>query len=139
MTNMLRISDAASLAMHTMAVLARDPERMMSTHEIAQSLSVSENHLAKVRQRLAKAGLVDATRGPHGGFRLAGNPRDITLLKVYEAIEGEFRPGNCLLGKPACDGRNCILGGLVETVNTKVLEYLSRTTLADLAAATRPA
>ena len=134
MTNsILRISDAASLALHTMAYLAKSPDRMVSTHEIATALSVSENHLAKVRQRLAKAGLVDATRGPGGGFRLSRQPGAITLLEVYEAIEGEFKPAACMLHRPACDGTNCILGGLVASVNLQVLDYLSNTTLQQLA------
>ncbi len=130
---MLHISEAAVLAFHAMAMLARDPDRLISTHEIANSLSISENHLAKVRQELAKAGLVDAFRGPTGGFKLAKSPAEITLMEVFEAIEGPYRPSDCLLGHPACDGKNCVLGGLVESVNGQVRAYLSGTTLAQLA------
>ena len=86
--NMLRISEAASIALHTMAYLARNKDRMVSTHEIAGAMGLSENHLAKVRQRLVKAGLVEAQRGPSGGFMLSRPAEDITLLEVYEAIEG---------------------------------------------------
>mgnify|MGYP000879180062 CR=1 FL=1 len=132
---MLRISDAAALALHTMAILARAPDRLISTHEIAEMLDLSENHLAKVRQQLAKAGLVDAVRGPSGGFRLAKPPEEITLMEVYEAIEGPFHPSDCLLGRPACDGRKCVLGGLVQSVNGQVRQYLTETTLAQLAKA----
>lgn len=133
MTNMLKISDAAALALHTMAVLARNTHRLVPTHEIAETLDVSENHLAKVHQRLHKAGLVDAVRGPSGGSRLAGSPSEITLLEIYEAIEGTFSPMDCLLGRPACGGRRCILGDLVKSVNNQVRDYLAGTTLAKLA------
>ena len=52
MSTMLRISEAASLAMHAMLLLAKAPETILSTHEAATKLGVSEAHLAKVMQRL---------------------------------------------------------------------------------------
>ena len=129
MTNVLKISEAASLAMHTMAYLARHPHNTVSTHDIAKAYGISENHLAKVRQRLGKAGLVKATRGPGGGLRLARSSSEITLFQVYKAIEGTFEPTGCLLKKPACDGTHCILGSLIDSINTQVRDYLSQTTL----------
>lgn len=130
MTTLLHISDAASLAMHTMVFLAGHPDRLFSTHEIAETLGVSENHLAKVRQQLAKAGLVAATRGPHGGFKLARPADEITLLDVYEAVEGPVRPTTCLLVRPQpCDPEKCILRGLSEKVTSQVLDYFANSTL----------
>ncbi len=129
MANMLKISEAASLALHTMAFLAKADDRCVSTHEIAGTLKVSENHLAKVRQRLAKAGLVDAVRGPSGGFKLAKPAHTISLLEIYEAIEGPFKPNDCLLGRQPCAGSRCVLGGMTQSINRQVKEYLSETTL----------
>jgi Rrf2 family protein len=129
---MLRISDAASLAIHTMVFLAKSADRPVTTHEIASALDVSENHLAKVHQRLAKAGLVGAVRGPNGGFSLGKSPRQIKLLEIYEAIEGALEPSECLLGRPTCGRSQCIMGELVRSVNIQVSEYFSETTLFDL-------
>lgn len=133
MTSMLRISDAASLAIHTMAVLAQAEGRLVTTHEIAEELGVSENHLAKVRQRLAKSRLVSATRGPRGGFKLCEAPDKITLMRVYEAIEGEYKPEKCLLHKPVCRGKKCIMGDLVVRINRQVSDFLRNTTVSELA------
>lgn len=131
MTSLLHISDAASLALHTMAFLAGHPGRLVSTHEVAGTLGVSENHLAKVRQTLAKAGLVEATRGPGGGFRLARPEAEVTLLDVYEAVEGPIRPNRCLLGRhEPCDPSNCVFRGLVDSVTNQVLDYFAQVTLA---------
>ncbi len=132
MANLLKISEAASLALHTMVYLAAKNERLVTTHEIGEVLRVSEAHLSKVLQRLGKVGLVDATRGPKGGFCLAKAGEDISLLEVYEAIEGPLADTVCLLGEPVCQGNECILGGLLETVNRQAREYLAGTTLADL-------
>jgi len=123
------------LAMHTLALLtARNGERM-PTGRIAEALGASEAHLAKVMSRLTRAGLVSAVRGPGGGFVLAKPPERIALIDIYEAIEGEMPAGGCLLGKAACPGGRCVLGGLVRSVNEQVKEHLQRTKLTDLAVA----
>jgi Rrf2 family protein len=132
MSNLLRISDAASLALHTMVFLAGETDDLVSAHRIAAALCVSENHLAKVCQRLARLGLISAVRGPKGGLRLARPAEKITLMEVYEAMDGPLRPGNCLLGGRPCGRRACILGDLMDTVNREVVRHLSGTTLADL-------
>ncbi len=63
MANLLKISEAASLALHTMGYLAANDRRLVTTHQIGEVLRASEAHLAKVLQRLARVGLVDSTRG----------------------------------------------------------------------------
>jgi Rrf2 family protein len=132
MPNTLRISEAASLAMHTMALLASRPQRL-PTGQIASVLGASEAHLSKVMQRLAKAGLVRSLRGPKGGFALARPAERIALVEVYEAIEGPLADSKCLLGRPICGGTRCILGRLLGSVNRQVRQYLEATTLNKLA------
>ena len=132
MSHVLKVSEAASLAMHAAVMLAANSDRPTSNAEAAAVLGVSEAHLSKVLQRLAHAGLVKALRGPRGGFALARPAGRVTLLQVYEAIEGKLTPPSCLLGKRVCDGRNCILGSLLDSTNRMVREYLARTRLSDL-------
>ena len=118
--------------MHTMVLLASKPVRMLSTKEIAAVLGASEAHLSKVLQRLAKVGLVKSVRGPRGGFALGKGGDEIFLLHVYEAIEGPLESSNCLLGAPVCEDKECILGGLLKTVNKEVKDYMESTKLSDL-------
>ncbi len=132
MATLLKISEAASLALHTMVYLAANDRRLVTTHQIGEALQVSEAHLSKVLQRLAKVGLVDSTRGPGGGFKLAKPGEQISLLEVYEAIEGPLAPTNCLLSTPICSGEKCILGGLLEDINKRVKEYFAETRLDEL-------
>lgn len=132
MDNILKISEAASLAMHACTYLAAKNGEKVSTREIASALDASEHHLAKVMQRLTKAALVTPARGPKGGFVLARKPDTITLLEVYEAIEGDFMASNCLLGSKVCKGEKCILGDLLEMLNREVLDYLKGTRLSEI-------
>jgi Rrf2 family protein len=135
MTGVFRISEAASLALHTMVLLATEPGRLFPTSEIAGTLRASGAHLAKVLQRLTRAGLVAPVRGPKGGFRIARPPARVTLLDVYQSIEGPLVPSNCLIGTPACDGRHCILGDLLGSINGEVLRHLSGTRLSQVTGA----
>jgi len=133
MGNLLRLSESASLALHVMVLLAQQGGQRSSTPELARRLEASPHTLAKVLQQLTRAGLVRAARGPKGGFALARPPRKISLLDTYQAVEGPLGKAQCLLGEPFCDGSRCVLGGLVEWVQREGRNYLSRTTLEDLA------
>jgi len=130
MGTMLRISDAASLAMHMAVYLADHPDKVVSVQEAASALGVSDNHLSKVCQRLKKAGILMTVRGPRGGFILARKPDDITLLDVYEAIDGCAKPQPCLLGRDKCVRSRCVMGDLAAAVNEMVMDYFAGTTIA---------
>lgn len=129
----LRISEAASLAIHAMAVLAQRPERSLPVHELAQKLGASAHHLAKVAQRLARAGLAISLPGPTGGFRLARPASEVSLLQIYEAIEGPWPTEGCLLSQQVCSGADCLLGGMLQSIHRQVHDFFNKTSLADLA------
>jgi Rrf2 family protein len=117
MSSLLGISEAASIGWHAMIVLAAKPDDLKSTAEIAEELQVSGAHLSKVLQRLTRAGLVEAVRGPKGGFRLGKPAKDVTVLEIYEVIEGPLQEHKCLLRKPICNGKCCIIGDLFRQVD----------------------
>ena len=130
MTNILKISEAASLGLHAMIILAKTPDELVSVKYISDTLEVSANHLSKVMQRLVKSDLVRSIKGNGGGFKLAQKPDDVTLLDIYEAIDGKFKPSGCLLERQnACEPQKCILGGLVKSLNTQVEEHFKTTKL----------
>ena len=121
------------MALHALVLMATKPLEACSTIELADRLAVSRNHLVKVMQRLQRAGLLSARRGPRGGFILALPPADITLLQVVEVVEGRLSPPVCLLEQPICKGC-CLLSDAFQAVNKQLVPFFERTTLADLAA-----
>ena len=129
----LRISEAASLGMHAMGLLSTRHDGPLSARVAADRLGVSEAHLSKVLQRLTRLGLLTSTRGPKGGFSLSRNPDSVSLLEVFEAIEGPVEPATCLFGIPLCDGASCVLGKVIVDVNNMLFAYLAEKTLADIA------
>lgn len=136
MADILKISDATALALHSMVHLAIEPGGQSTTAEIADLFLVSRHHLAKVHQRLTKAGLVRSHRGPAGGVGLAKPPAQITLLDIYEVMEGSMLCNPCLFGKDACPRTDCVLGSLLPGLARQVRDYFEKTTLAQLASET---
>jgi Rrf2 family protein len=129
MTRALRVSEAASLAMHAMGLLASRSGTSLSVKTIAARFQVSEAHLSKVMQRLVKVGLVTSVRGPKGGFSLTRPSDQLTLLEVFEAIEGPMEPTTCLFGVPLCEGDTCILGKVMVEANDLLHDRLANTSL----------
>ncbi len=132
MASILKISEAASLALHTVVYLATQHDGLVSTKEIARVLRASEAHLSKVLQRLARVGIVSSVRGPKGGFALLKSPENISLLEVYQAIEGPLTLSNCLSEHPSCSGKQCVLGTLICSIHEQITKHLSKTTVAQL-------
>ncbi len=115
-----------------MVVLAANQNRKVSAREIASQFGLSSAHLAKVMQRLAKAGLVTSSRGPAGGFALASPAADITLLAIYQAVDGDPQTHGCLLSEAICPGGACLLGDTIEKVNAQVRSTMAGKSLAQL-------
>ncbi len=133
MADIIKISDATALALHSMVHLAIEPKGQSTTAEIPALFDASRHHLAKVHQRLTKAGLIKSHRGPAGGVSLAKKPSTITLLEVYEVMEGSMLCKPCLFGKNECPRNDCVLGALLPGLAQQVRDYFETTTLAQLA------
>ena len=129
MTKLLNISDAASLALHSMVFLASNREKHTSTKEIADVLNASENHLSKVMQRLVKGKLIESKRGPDGGFVITRPLDKISFMEIYESVDGKFDLNTCLFVHSICNGKGCILGCLPEMIHDQVQDYFMKTTL----------
>lgn len=128
--NLIKISEATSLALHSMIILAQHQGKLVSVKEISNKLDVSANHLSKVMQRLNKAGYIKSIKGYNGGFELVQEPQEISFFEIYELFEGRIAVTNCLLNARKCTGE-CILGDLISSVNNKVIDKFKQTKLED--------
>jgi len=130
----LKISEAASIAMHALILLANQPDEPMNNNVIASTFGISANHSSKVMQRLLKQGFVYAKRGPGGGYLLAVKPSSVTLLEVYVAIDGNTEASSCLFGQSKfCSLTNCLFRKLTQEADALIEKHLGAVTLADYA------
>ncbi|MGA2751497.1 MAG: Rrf2 family transcriptional regulator [Verrucomicrobiota bacterium] len=111
----------------------RQPGQRTMIDEVSRQARVPKSFLAKIFQHLAKAGLVRSLRGSGGGFALARNAADISVLEIIEAVEGKIVFQRCKLNKPDCEHvGGCALCGLFERAQNGIKDVLTRTTLRDL-------
>jgi Rrf2 family transcriptional regulator, cysteine metabolism repressor len=120
----------------------------VSLSTVAEAERLPLSYLEHLVAKLRKAGLVDSTRGAHGGYRLAKPAEEITMDSVVEALEGQIAPMECFHetpeGKVLCshedDGdRACATKLLWTRVQGGVTRALAGTTLAELVEFAHPA
>jgi len=128
MARFFNISEAASIGIHSMVLIAKSEERL-NVSRISEIMNFSKHHVAKIMQRMSKAGMVSSVRGPSGGFVLAKSPADITLLDIYEAIEGKIVETECPLGYEHCPFNKCLLDNMADNINKAFKNYLGTHTL----------
>ena len=135
----IKISEAAVIGIHAMIYMAQRPDRKISTKEIADFHQVSDNHLSKVLQRLVRSGYVTSVRGPGGGFQLAKEPDDITMVNIYELFDGPLKLNECLFDRPVCVAGGCLFGNLLHEVNGLIENYMESTRLSSFISGAIPA
>lgn len=123
-------------AVRGVVALAKLPEGAYAgAARIAREIGAPQNYLGKLLQVLAREGLVESQKGLGGGFRLARDPRQITLLDVVEPLEHVSRWTGCILGRPECsDADPCAIHNRWKAVRDAYLQMLRRTTIGELVA-----
>ena len=92
----MKYSKATDNALHTMVYLMTLPEGdMIGVQNLAETQRLSPTYLSKILTKLAKAGLVESTRGVKGGYRVSKPKDNITFLDVIKAIEGDSSLFSC--------------------------------------------
>ena len=137
-------STKAEYGVRLMVELGRQPGSLpVSLSAVAEAERLPLSYLEHLVARLRKAGLVNSTRGAHGGYTLARPAEEITMNQVVEALEGQIAPMECFHetpeGKVSCshedDGDQLCATKLLWTrVQGGVSRALTGTTLAELVA-----
>lgn len=118
-----------------MADLARNsPGSVVPVAVIAERQELSLTYLEQLFSRLRRAGLVDSTRGPGGGYRLASEPHDITISDIMQAVEEPVKMTRCHLENTGgCVGDSrCLTHDLWRALGDHIVDFLGNVTLGDL-------
>ncbi|MCD6304054.1 MAG: Rrf2 family transcriptional regulator [Planctomycetes bacterium] len=128
----MRLSTAAELAVRGILVLAEhDGEGPVTLQHICRQRGLPKQYLVKLFSMLAKADLVTAVRGKHGGYMLSRALGEITILDVIEAIEGPLAMNFCQFDPPKCDRLDCPLRPVWAQIQQMVRSRLGGVTLRD--------
>jgi Rrf2 family protein len=101
--------------------------------EIAREMNIPRSFLAKILQKLTKAGYVKSFRGVKGGFQIAKTPRHISLLDVIEVVQGPTAINQCAVDKKSCKFSSyCTVHPVWIELRRKVEQHLKKVTFQKL-------
>ncbi|WP_258838708.1 Rrf2 family transcriptional regulator [Mechercharimyces sp. CAU 1602] len=136
----MRMKSGMEHAMYTLALLAKIPSRTsLSAEALSTRLSVSTSYFKKGMRQLVTADLVRSTPGVGGGFSLARPASQITMLEVYQAVEGKgslYRAEGVKDRFFSCesmaDGSDCTFARLMARAEAAWVQVLEEETLAKM-------
>lgn len=128
------ISTTSQYALRALGFLASQPQdQAILGRDLAESAGVPANYLSKILLMLKHEGVVQATRGPSGGYKLSRAPQEIKLIDIVEPIDKVSRLDDCLMGFHECSEADpCGMHEWWKRVRDDYLEMLRHTSLADV-------
>jgi Rrf2 family protein len=106
----------------------------ISIKKLSEKLDISFHFLTKILQQLTAVNLLESLKGPNGGVRLLKPGKDISLLDIVVAIDGNDLLQECVLGLPGCGvDKPCPLHNVWATTRDDIREMLETNSLVDMA------
>lgn len=131
---MLRISKLTDYGTVVLASLVDRGDDVSSASDIAARTGVAPPTVSKLLKLLSKAGLVSATRGANGGYRLTRSPEQISAADIIDALEGPVSITECSASDSRCEHEsNCNTGSAWQRINLAIRNALDEVSLKDLA------
>lgn len=131
---MIKISTKGRYGTRAMLDLALNHGRgLIFLKDIAERQEISIGYLEQIIPSLKAAGLVNSSRGAHGGYALAKVPDDITIKEIISALEGPLFLVECIKDPKACEKTDfCVTRDLWNGLSEKIDDFLASVTLQHL-------
>lgn len=128
-------SHSTAYAVRALVWLARKPRQSRwLVMDVAMDERIPQHYLSKVMGALKSQGMVNSSRGPHGGYVLSRDPATITLREVARLFDGEQPEHACLLAYGSCgDCSRCPIGNLWDNNRDSISRFLDQVTIEVLA------
>lgn len=132
----MKVTKSAGYALHALMYMVRHSTQLPVTAvTVAKAEGIPSDYLAKIFQQLAKARFVKAIRGRKRGYVFARPPEQITLLELFEVVEGASLFDGCFMKHCECDGtpENCRIFSIWTDATRQIKKELEDTTVASAA------
>jgi Rrf2 family protein len=130
------VNQQFTFAVHIMTVLAFSPGEVIGSRKLAASVNTNPVVVRRLLLALGRARLIETFAGKHGGARLRKNPRQISLVDIYDAVEPRpVIPVNERRALKKCHvscHMKAIMTHVAETTGEAVRKHLRRITLAQM-------
>lgn len=131
----MRLTTKGRFAVTAMLDLAlNEAGRPVTLATISERQDISLSYLEQLFSRLRKNGLVKSVRGPGGGYRLALDPKTVSVSRIIRAVDEQIDTTQCGGNENCQDEGRCMTHELWTALNYKILDYLESVSLAQLVA-----
>lgn len=115
-------------------VLENQDKEVVRLKDAAKRQDISEKYLEQIAIILSKGGLLQSTRGAHGGYRLSRKPEEYPVGEILSLLEGDLAPAPCAASKGVSCLRKdkCANGVLWEKINDAIHSVVDNITLKDM-------
>ncbi|MGL4763332.1 MAG: RrF2 family transcriptional regulator [Sarcina sp.] len=128
------LSKFTDYSFRALIYLANNTDRLCTVEELSTNLDISEHHLKKIIQKLAKTDYVISLKGRSGGLKLGLSPNEIVLSEVLKLTEENLNIAGCFSNRSDCPmiSNGCKLKSIMNNALNSFIEEFSHHTLADV-------
>lgn len=131
----MKITALEEYGLRCLLQLARNGE--MSISEISNREGLSIQYVAKITASLKKAGLVEAIRGVHGGYKLAQKPNELSIRKIMSSLgqplfDADFCVNHAGKKEACVHEKDCSIRSVWSVVHEQIDRMMNQMTLEDL-------
>ncbi len=127
----MRMSTRARYGLRMLIELARSSKETIPLRTIAHRLGVSKKYLERIAKTLEDSGIITATRGVKGGYRLRIDPEEIKIYDILSSLEGNLALSDCFLHHCRKES-DCLANRFWLKLGQNIRSFLNRQSLADL-------
>lgn len=125
-----------AIAVHAIVYLERH-EGWHNSEALARNVCTNPARIRKVMSKLKRAALIEAKEGVVGGYRFCLEPRAVTLLRVYEAVETPvvnncWRSGDPDMDCMVASGMAEVMDGIYREMEERCRGKLQEITIQDV-------
>lgn len=128
----MAVSQTAEYALRAVVWLAQNPGEPQTTQQLAEGTHVSVSYLPKVLQPLGRTGILTSQRGINGGYSLARDPEELTVLEIIGCVDPIQRITRCPLRLQSHTGGLCPLHTMLDDAIAETEKRFGQTTIAEL-------
>ncbi len=129
---MIKITKKTDYGLTFLAALAKNNDKRQSLRTIATEYQLPYKFIGQIAAEFMGKGIITSKEGSMGGYQLAKNPRQISLLEVIQALEGQPVKVDCLQGKNCPRQKTCCHHDIVASLAQIINDSLAQKTVADL-------
>lgn len=132
----MKISYKCDYALKIILYMSENKGEYVHLEEVSKTQDIPRKFLELIFLELKKGGFVDSKKGPHGGYFLLKEPKDILLGDVVKFIEGSVYPISCVdtsMPKSCSELKKCVFAPVWKKIGDSICSIIDSVNFKDLA------